>query len=246
MLIAGQCSMDGHFIETSTRLASYKEVTHLRAGLFKPRSSPNRWSGMGNESGKQLEEGLSWIRHVKESTGLKIVAEAMNLKQIEILYDYTDVFQIGSRNQTDSELLKEFGKLDKPVLLKRGFGTTISEFITYTDFIANEGNKDIILCERGIRTFDTYCRNTFDINAIPILKQNTPYKVIGDASHGTGLSELVTPVSLASLVAGADGVMVEVHAAPHEALTDGEQSLDFYMFDEFIKKYRKVMACLTS
>lgn len=240
IVIAGQCSIDDYFVTTSVECARLG-ATHIRAGLFKPRSSPHRFSGWGNESDLKLQQGLDDIKRVKELTGCKIVAEAMNQKQIEILYDYVDVFQVGSRNQQDSELLKEFGRQDKTVLLKRGFATLLEEFIMATEFIASEGNANIMLCERGIRTFETSTRNTFDISAIPLLKQRN-FKVIADASHGTGVRGLVIPLSKASIVAGADGVMIEVHDEPDKALTDGEQSLypqQFAYFMEWVKKYDK-------
>jgi len=240
MLIAGQCSIDGYFLETSLEIAKLG-ATHIRAGLFKPRSSPHRFSGLGNEGKRELEKGLHLIKEVKERTGLKIVSEAMNAKQIEILYEHVDVFQIGSRNQCDCELLREFGRQDKPVILKRGMATLLEEFIMYAEFIAVEGNKNIMLCERGIRTFETYTRNTFDISAIPALKQKTKYKVIADPSHGTGLNELVIPLALASKVAGADGLMIEVHKCPEAALTDGEQSLTIEQFKSFMEKYNAIL-----
>jgi 3-deoxy-7-phosphoheptulonate synthase len=235
IIIAGQCSIDEHFIETSFECANLG-ATHIRAGLFKPRSSPHRFSGWGNESEERLRQGLDDIRYVKELTGCKIVAEAMNPKQIELLYDNVDVFQVGSRNQQDTELLKEFGKQDKPVLLKRGFATLIEEFIMAIDFL---GNAEVWLCERGIRTFENYTRNTFDISAIPILKQRTNCKVIADPSHGTGRRELVIPVAKAAIAAGADGLMIEVHREPEKALTDGEQSLAVGEFAEFMQEVEK-------
>lgn len=238
MIIAGQCSMDEYFIETSIALMDLG-VTHLRAGLFKPRSSDNSWQGMGNESSQSLIRGLELIKKVKKLTGLKIVAEAMSKEQIEILYDYVDVFQIGSRNQTSTELLKEFGRQKKPIILKRGMATLISEFVSYTSFISNQGNQDIILCERGVRTFETATRNMLDIAAIPYLKNNTKFKVISDPSHAAGDSSLVQPLALASLAAGADGLMVEVHIKPKKALTDGNQSLTIIEFKKLMSKVSK-------
>jgi len=239
MVIAGQCSLDGYFMKTSLEIAKLG-ATHIRAGVFKPRTSPYRFAGLGNANETSLDYCLELIKSVKAETGLKIVTEAMSAKQISLLYDHIDVFQIGSRNQCDSELLREFGRQDKPVILKRGMATTIEEFIMYADYISVEGNNNIILCERGIRTFETYTRNTFDIAAIPILKQKTNYKTIADASHGTGRSELVEPVTLASKVAGADGIMVEVHANPKLALTDGAQSLTVEQFKILMERYNKL------
>lgn len=237
MIIAGPCSIDKHFIPTCLKVAELG-ATHLRAGLFKPRSGASRWAGMGNEGERSLELGLEMMKEVKARTGLKIVAEALSEEQIEILYDYVDVFQIGTRNQTASELLRAFGRQDKPIILKRGMATTLEEFIQYISYITYEGNNDVVLCERGIRTFETATRNTFDISAIPYLKQNTTCKVIGDPSHGTGVRDLVIPVSLACLAAGADGIMVEVHEQPDLALTDGPQSLYVEQFAELMKKVK--------
>ena len=233
MIIAGQCSMDKYFLETSREVARLG-ATHIRAGLFKPRSSPNRWSGWGNENEEMLRLGLEQIREIKETTGKKIVAEAMNPKQIEILYDYIDIFQVGSRNQQDSELLKEFGKQDKPVLLKRGFATTIEEFVMAADFIGD----NVILCERGVRSFETYTRNTFDIACIPAVKGLCDRPIIADPSHAAGMNELVIPLALASIVAGADGLMIEVHCKREEAKTDGPQSLTIEQFEDLMIKVK--------
>lgn len=235
MIIAGPCSMDEYFIETCLELKKLG-VTHLRAGLFKPRSSDDHWSGMGLESEEKLLQGLNEIKKVKELTGLKIVAEAMSKEQIDILYDYVDVYQIGARSQTASELLKDFGRQDKPVILKRGMSTLLNELIMYTSYITNQGNPNVILCERGIRTFENATRNTFDISAIPYLKQNSPFKVIADPSHGTGIASLVEPIALAALAAGADGIMIEVHVDPSKALTDAEQTLNIREFKALMKK----------
>ena len=235
MIIAGPCSMDEYFIETCLELKKLG-VTHLRAGLFKPRSSDDSWSGMGLESEEKLLQGLNEIKKVKELTGLKIVAEAMSKEQIDILYDYIDVYQIGARSQTASELLKDFGRQDKPVILKRGMSTRLNELIMYTSYITNQGNPNVILCERGIRTFENATRNTFDISAIAYLKQNSPFKVIADPSHGTGIASLVEPVALAALAAGADGIMIEVHVDPSKALTDAEQTLNIREFKALMKK----------
>jgi len=171
---------------------------------------------------------------------LPIIVEAMNAEQIKILYPVVDIFQIGSRNMQSSELLKEFGRQDKPVLLKRGMGSTIEELIMAADFIRNEGNKNVLLCERGIRTFETYTRNTFDINCIPAVKSLCKMPIIADPSHGTGRRELVIPIALASIAAGADGLIIEVHNHPEKAKTDGPQSLTIEMFKEGMKKIKKV------
>ena len=229
MIIAGPCSIeDKSFINLSKKL---KELgaTHIRGGVFKPRSSPFRWHGIG-------EEAFSLIKEMKAEVNLPFVSEAMNPKQIEQLYPLVDIFQIGARNQTDSELLKEFGRQDKPVIMKRGMATTIEEFVMYADYIISEGNPNVILCERGIRTFENYTRNTFDINCIPAVKELCNLPIIADASHGTGKRSLVIPVTMGALAAGADGIMVEVHQNPEQAMTDGQQSLTINMFAELMKK----------
>lgn len=231
MYIAGPCSIeDEKFIDIAIAVKKLG-ATHLRGGIFKPRSSPFRWNGLG-------EKAFEIAKEAKRVTGLPFVSEAMSAKQIEQLYDLVDVFQVGARNQQDTELLKEFGKQDKPVILKRGMATTIEEFVMASDFIRSEGNSNIILCERGIRTFEGYTRNTFDINCIAAMKDLCSLPIISDASHGTGRRELVIPITLASLVAGAAGFMVEVHNEPELAMTDGEQSLTIEMFGELMKKVK--------
>lgn len=231
MIIAGPCSIeDRNFIDVAIAVKKLG-ATHLRGGIFKPRSSPFRWHGIG-------EEAFEIVKEAKRLTGLPFVCEAMSGKQIEQLYDLVDVFQVGARNQQDTELLKEFGRQDKPVIMKRGMATTIEEFVMAADFIINEGNSDVTLCERGIRTFEGYTRNTFDINCIAAMKDLCDLPIIADASHGTGRRELVIPVTLSSLVAGAAGFMVEVHNEPELAMTDGPQSLTIEMFGELMKKVK--------
>jgi len=229
MIIAGPCSVeDRNFVDIAVAVKRLG-ATHLRGGIFKPRSSPFRWHGIG-------EEAFEIVKEAKRLTGLPFVCEAMSGKQIEQLYDLVDVFQVGARNQQDTELLKEFGRQDKPVIMKRGMATTIEEFVMAADFIINEGNSNVILCERGIRTFENYTRNTFDINCIASIKDLCNLPIIADASHGTGRRELVIPITLASLVAGASGFMVEVHQNPDQAMTDGVQSLTIEMFGQLMQK----------
>lgn len=227
MIIAGPCSIEGHeFINLAIQLKKLG-ATHIRGGVFKPRSSPFRFSGLGKEA-------LPYLRAASEATGLPMVVEAMSAEQIDILYDYVDVFQVGARNATSTELLKEFGRQDKPVLYKRGMGQTIEEFLMGADFILNEGNQNVILCERGIRTFEPYTRNTFDLSCIAAVKALSKLPIIADPSHATGRRELVLPVSFGALAAGADGLIVEVHQNPDVALTDGAQSLDLPMFEKLM------------
>ena len=235
MIIAGPCAIEGeNFIEIAKAVKKYG-ATHLRGGIFKPRSSPFRWSGLH-------ELAIPLAREAKRVTGLPFVVEAMNCKQIELLYDVADIFQIGARNSQDSELLREFGRQDKPVILKRGMATTIEELVMAADFIISEGNKNVMLCERGIRTFEQYTRNTFDISCIPAVHDLCTLPIIADPSHGTGRSELVIPVALAAIAAGADGIMVEVHNDPPEAMTDGQQSLTYKEFARLMEQVKKLEA----
>lgn len=235
--IAGPCSIENEqFIEICKGVKK-AGATHIRGGIFKPRSSPLRWSGLGFENYDMVKE---WVIEAKRVTGLPFVSEAMSAKHLELMYDIVDVFQVGARNQQDTELLKEFGRQDKPVLLKRGMATTIEEFVMAADFIINEGNPNVILCERGVRTFEQYTRNTFDINCIPAVKGLCNLPIIGDPSHGTGRRELVEPVSLAAIAAGADGLMIEVHNDPDNALTDSAQSLDIEAFERLMCKVLKM------
>ncbi len=227
MIIAGPCSVEGeNFIEIA-EFVKAQGATHIRGGLFKPRSSPHRFSGLGME-------GLEFVKEAKRVTGLPFVSEAMSAKQIEQLYDIVDVFQVGTRNQTASELLREFGRQDKPVILKRGMATTIEEFVMYADYIMTEGNQNVILCERGIRTFENYTRNTFDLACIPAVKQLCDLPIIADPSHATGRRDLVVAVAKGALAAGADGLLIEVHDNPEMALTDSEQSITFDQFRELM------------
>ncbi len=227
IIIAGPCSIEGpEFIDLAIQLKKMG-ATHIRGGVFKPRSSPFRFSGLGKEA-------LPYLRGARDATGLPMVVEAMSVEQIETLYDYVDVFQVGARNATSTELLKEFGRQDKPVLYKRGMGQTIEEFLMGADFILNEGNQNVILCERGIRTFEPYTRNTFDLSCIAAVKGLSKLPIIADPSHATGRRELVLPVSFGALAAGADGLIVEVHQNPDVALTDGAQSLDLPMFEKLM------------
>ncbi len=231
MIIAGPCSIESYdqAIETAKFLKDLG-VTHFRGGAFKPRTSPDAFQGLGKDA-------LEIHKAVKRETGLMTSTELMDARDLDIVYDAVDYLQIGSRNMHNYSLLRTLGEQDKPVILKRGMAATIEEWILASEYIRKAGNDQIILCERGIRSFDSYTRNTMDIAAIPIMKQETGLPVIADPSHGTGKRELVLPMSLAALAAGADGVMIEVHPRPEEALSDGEQSLDF---DAFKKVYHEI------
>lgn len=224
LMIAGPCAIESYEQLKETALFLKEQgVKVLRGGAYKPRTSPKSFQGM-------KEEGLKILQAVKEETGMMVITEAMDIRDLEKVYEVSDIIQIGSRNMQNFPLLTESGKQDKPVFLKRGMAATISEWIHAAEYIAYEGNKNIIMCERGIRTYNDYTRNTLDLAAVPIIKKETGLPVVVDPSHGTGIRDLVKPMSMAAIAAGADGLMVEVHPNPCEALSDGEQSLDFNDF----------------
>jgi len=203
----------------------------LRGGAFKPRSSPYSFQGMG-------EEGLAMLAEIRAQTGLPIVTEVMDTRQVELVASYADVLQIGARNMQNFSLLTEVGRLRRPVLLKRGMSATVKDLLLAAEYVMSQGNTDVILCERGIRTFTTATRNTFDLAAIPVLKRETHLPVIADPSHAGGRRHLVAPLSYAAVAAGADGLMIEVHPDPETATSDGEQSLDFPEFDALMSSLR--------
>jgi len=238
IVIAGPCAAESKNQLLSTARAVKKSGANVfRAGLFKPRTSPYNFGGLG-------EKGLELLKLVKEQTGLPIITEAMSLEQLNLVSDFADIIQIGSRNMYNYPLLIAAGKQKKPVLLKRGFSATIEELLLAAEYIASQGNKKIILCERGIRTFADYTRNTLDLSAVPILKKLTYLPVIVDPSHATGQRELIEPLSLAGAACGADGLMVEVHNCPEKALSDGQQSLSFKEFKRLMKKIKKIIKAL--
>ncbi|WXR61154.1 3-deoxy-7-phosphoheptulonate synthase [Peptostreptococcaceae bacterium AGR-M142] len=228
-VIAGPCSIESfeQLLSTAKHVKSCG-ANILRGGAYKPRTSPVSFQGL-------REEGLKILKEVKEIVKLPVITELMDPRDLKKVYDVADIIQIGSRNMQNFTLLKEVGMQDKPVMLKRGISATIKEWIGASEYISNEGNKNIIMCERGIRTYNDYTRNTLDLAAVPIIKSKTNYKVVVDPSHGTGLRELILPMSKASFALDADGVMIEVHPNPKEALSDGDQSLDFKQF-EFLMK----------
>ncbi|SDK68062.1 3-deoxy-7-phosphoheptulonate synthase [Natronincola ferrireducens] len=219
--IAGPCSVESkeQIMETALTLKEIG-VDILRGGVFKPRTSPYAFQGLG-------VEGLEYLKEAGEAAGLPIVTELMDEGHMDIVAEYADIIQIGSRNMFNYSLLKTIGSLNKPILLKRGMCATIEEWIMAAEYIAVHGNKNIILCERGIRGYDNYTRNTLDLAAVPIMKKETGLPIIVDPSHGTGIRELVEPMSKAALACGADGLMIEVHPNPPCALSDGHQSLTF-------------------
>ena len=203
----------------------------LRGGAFKPRSSPYSFQGMA-------EDGLKMLADVRSETGLPIVTEVMDTRQVDLVASYADVLQIGARNMQNFSLLTEVGRLRRPVLLKRGMSATLKDLLLAAEYVMSQGNSDVILCERGIRTFTTETRNTFDLAAIPVLKRETHLPVIADPSHAGGRRHLVAPLSYAAIAAGADGLIVEVHPDPETATSDGDQSLDFAEFDAFMDGLR--------
>jgi 3-deoxy-7-phosphoheptulonate synthase len=205
----------------------------LRGGAYKPRSSPYAFQGLGNE-------GLDFLGEAKKLTGLPIVSEILDPRDIELFLEKTDIIQIGARNMQNFELLKEVGGYDKPVLLKRGLSATIKEWLLSAEYIMSRGNKNVMLCERGIRTFESHYRNTLDLSAVPALKSLTHLPVIVDPSHATGKWELVAPMAKAAVAAGADGLLIEVHSNPECALCDGEESLKPSRFKELMKDLRRI------
>ncbi|MBO8159542.1 3-deoxy-7-phosphoheptulonate synthase [Thermosyntropha sp.] len=233
-VIAGPCAVESWegYLETAKFLKNIG-VHMLRGGLFKPRTSPYSFRGLG-------KEGLDIMVEAKKQTGLPLVTEIMDIRDLDILYDMIDVLQVGSRNMQNFALLDELGKVDKPVLLKRGLSATIEEWLLAAEYILNGGNGKVILCERGIRTFEHYTRNTLDMGAVALVKNLSHLPVIVDPSHATGKWELVTPVAKAAIAAGADGIMVEVHQDPEKALSDGKQSLDLNSFANLMEKVKKL------
>jgi len=234
VVVAGPCAIESYEQLLSTALEIKRlGATMLRGGAYKPRTSPYSFRGRG-------ELGLEILSQVKALTGLPVVTEVMDARDIEQIAEVADMFQIGSRNMQNYTLLSEIGKTKRPVLLKRGLAATLEEWIFAAEYILAEGNDQVVLCERGIRTFETYTRNTVDIAAIPALKELTHLPVFLDPSHGTGRWSLVSPVAMAGVAAGADGLMIEVHPQPDLALSDGEQSLNFKHFAELMSKVRPV------
>lgn len=231
-IIAGPCSVESaeQIIETARFLKS-QGVSFLRGGIFKPRTSPYAFQGLG-------KQGLEYLREAAKETGMAIVTEVTSLKTLETALEYVDVLQIGARNMHSFELLKEAGKTSKPVILKRGMSATIDEWLNAAEYIMREGNRQVILCERGIRTFETSTRNTLDISAVPVVRSKSHLPVLVDPSHAAGVREYVAPLSKAALAAGADGIMVEVHPKPACALSDGGQSLNFNEFKSMLDELK--------
>ena len=235
ILMAGPCSIENkEMIMDIAKVVKENGGEFLRGGAFKPRTSPYDFQGLG-------EEGLKYMREACDKYNLVMVTEVMDTRDIELIEKYTDIFQVGARNMQNFSLLKELGKTNKPILLKRGLSATIREFLMAAEYIVAFGNEKVILCERGIRTFEISTRNTVDINGVALLKEKSHLPIIIDASHGTGKKSLVEPVTLGCMLAGADGAMVEIHQNPSCALSDGEQSLNFQEFEVLCKKMKKTL-----
>jgi 3-deoxy-7-phosphoheptulonate synthase len=238
VIIAGPCAVENEEQLMATAREVKKQGAHLlRGGAFKPRTSPYSFRGL------ELE-GLRLLAQAREETGLRVTTEVMSVRDVEAVATYADILQIGARNAQNFILLEEVGKTGKPVILKRGLASTIEDWLLAAEYILNTGNQNVILCERGIRTFETATRNTLDINAIALAKQISHLPVIGDPSHGTGKWSLVVPIALAAIAAGADGVIVEVHPSPDHALSDGAQSLNFERFRELMERTNVVAQAL--
>ena len=234
-MMAGPCSIEGeeNIYKTIEQLKN-NGIKIMRGGVYKPRSSPYSFRGMGIDGLK------TWYKAAREN-GIKIVTEVMQVSQIEEMYDYIDMYQVGARNTQNFNLLDELGKVDKPVMIKRGISGTIDELLYSAEYVFSGGNERLLLSERGIRTYEKASRNTFDINAIPILKDKTHLPIISDPSHGIGIREHVDPVALASIIAGADGVIFEIHEKPEEAFSDGQQTLDYDETARLVGKINSVL-----
>lgn len=237
-VIAGPCAVENReiLLQIANEIKN-ENVSFIRGGAFKPRTSPYSFQGLGLE-------GLKLLAEAREKTGLLVVTELMDPRDIEMVYEYTDVVQIGARNMQNFRLLTEIGGYQKPVILKRGLSATIKEFLMSAEYIMAKGNHNVILCERGIRTFETATRNTLDLSAVPVLKQMTHLPVIVDPSHGVGRWDLVTPMARAGVAAGADGILVEIHPNPEQAMSDGEQSLKIPVFKEMMRQIRAIAGAM--
>jgi 3-deoxy-7-phosphoheptulonate synthase len=232
VVMAGPCSVESRQqLFTVTELIAKAGARGLRGGAFKPRSSPYSFQGMG-------EEGLKLLREAGDKFNLLVISEVMEISQIALMQPYIDIFQVGARNMQNFNLLRELGKVRKPVLLKRGIAATLEELLLSAEYIMAGGNYDVILCERGIRTFETYTRNTMDISAIPVIKKLSHLPMTADPSHGTGIRDKVAPMARASLAAGADALLIEVHHDPDKAFSDGAQSLYPEQFSKLMDELR--------
>jgi 3-deoxy-7-phosphoheptulonate synthase len=232
IVMAGPCSVENDKqIRTTAAAVRRAGAKIIRGGAFKPRSSPYSFQGLG-------EEGLRLLRDAGNAEGMAVITEVMDLSQIPLIEKYTDIFQVGARNMQNFTLLRELGHTRKPVMLKRGIAATIEEWLLSAEYILSGGNLDVILCERGIRTFETATRNTFDISAIPVVKKLSHLPIVADPSHGAGRRDMVVPMARAAVAAGADGLIIEVHSDPDHALSDGAQSMFPAQFDRLMAELR--------
>ena len=238
VVIAGPCSVESEEQTLKTaREVKAAGANMLRGGAFKPRTSPYDFQGLGLQ-------GLKILEKAKQETGLPIVTEVTDPRDVSWVSEYADVLQIGTRNMQNFSLLKEVGKIDKPVLLKRGMYSTLKEWLNCAEYILAAGNPHVILCERGIRTFETYTRNTLDLSIVPSVKETSHLPIIVDPSHGTGRLSIIEPMSLAAMAAGADGIMVEVHCSPADAMCDKDQAMSPDMFEGLMKKLRLLQSSM--
>jgi len=231
IMMAGPCSIENEEqIFTIAEIVAKSGAQILRGGAFKPRTSPYSFQGLG-------EEGLKLMRKAADKFNLLMITEVMESSQIPLIQQYTDIFQVGARNMQNFALLRDLGKVSKPIMLKRGLAATVEDWLMSAEYILSSGNRQVLICERGIRTFETYTRNTFDLSAIPVVHKRSHLPVIADPSHATGLRDKVLPMARAAVAAGADGLMVEVHHDPEKALSDGPQAL---LPDQFLELMRQV------
>ena len=238
VIMSGPCAVESHDQVLETAIAIKKAGAKiLRGGAYKPRTSPYSFQGLE-------EEGLRYMKEAREATGLPVICEVTSLEAVESAVKYIDMLQIGARNMQNFYLLKEVGKTGLPVLLKRGLCATIEEWLNAAEYIMAEGNKNVVLCERGIRTFETATRNTLDISAVPVIKEKSHLPIIVDPSHATGVRNYVKPIAKSAVAAGADGLMIETHPNPATALSDGPQSLTFSQFDELCEELRPFAALM--
>ena len=238
MMIAGPCSVESEEqILTIARALKESGVEFLRGGAFKPRTSPYDFQGL-------KEEGLKLLKKARDETGMKIVSEITSTDDIELFDKYIDIIQIGSRNMQNFDLLRKVGKLNKPILLKRGLSATIEEWLMAAEYIMSEGNQNVILCERGIRTYETATRNTLDLSSIPVIKKLSHLPIIVDPSHAGGQKYLIEPLSKAAIAIDCDGLIIEVHNHPEKALSDGEQSITPTMYNELCQNIRPLVEIL--
>ena len=237
-VLAGPCSIESHTqFESIASFVHSEGAAMLRGGIFKLRTKRSSFQGLG-------EESYEIVRAIRELTGMPMVAEVTDPRQLERLVDVVDVLQVGTRNMYNYALLKELGQIRKPVMLKRGFSALLDEWVSAAEYVTAGGNEDVILCERGIRTFETRMRNTLDLASVAWLKHHASFPVLVDPSHGTGKPELIAPMTLAAAAAGADGVLIEVHPEPARALSDGHQAIDFSQFAAVMTSLRPLLAAL--